>query len=145
VAALILLVVGGGGFAGWYFFLRPATANPTAAESAVPRPATPSPPSAQPPPSTPDSDLVAYDRIGDSLAAIVQGYHDRVTQFGSNPVDCTALSQRLMAVEDVWTAYNQGKRRVTALDAGRAARDQTLYAAVDSVERHFDRSGCARP
>jgi len=31
------------------------------------------------------------------------------------------------------------------LDGAHTARDLRLYAGVDSVERRFDRSGCARP
>jgi hypothetical protein len=65
--------------------------------------------------------------------------------FSANQADCGGLSQSLVFVEDTWTEYNVGKRKMANLDPAHAARDQVLYAAVDSVERAFDRSGCQRP
>jgi hypothetical protein len=75
----------------------------------------------------------------------VRGYGDRVKLFGASQLDCAGLAQGLVQVEDLWTEYNVGKRQAPPLDASRTTRDQNLYAAVDSVERHFDRSSCQRP
>jgi len=144
VAGLLVLLAGVGA-AGWYFFLRPLPADgsppaaPDQTESATSAPAV----TASVVPV--DSALLAFDAISDSVTVAVRGYDDRTKLHGANQLDCTGLSHGLVAVEDVWIDYNVGKRKAPPLDAVRNARDQTLYAAVDSVERHFDRSGCERP
>ena len=96
-------------------------------------------------PAPVNSTWLGFDRIAGSVAATARVYGDRMRQFGGSQIDCTGLSRGLVAVEDVWMEYNVGKKQAPPLDAPRAARDQTLYATVDSVERHFDRSGCPRP
>jgi proteasome lid subunit RPN8/RPN11 len=156
VAGLILLLLGGGGFAGWYYFLRPASAAapggggggaPAAVSTTVtPAPAA-APPTASPPAAAPpaiDSSLSALDRLADSVSTMVRRYGVRIGLFSANKV-CGGLSDGLVSVEDVWTSYSVGKRRAPPLDPARVTRDQSLYAAVDSVERQFDRSGCQRP
>jgi proteasome lid subunit RPN8/RPN11 len=151
VAFLILLLLGGGGYAGWYFLLRqPAETAASAGTSTVAT--TPAPPAAAPAPaSTPpgppalDSALLRFERMSDSVAVVVGAYETSMRQFDARRVNCDGLSRALVAVEDVWTDYNVGKRRAGSLDATHASRDQSLYAAVDSVERAFDRSGCQRP
>jgi hypothetical protein len=50
-----------------------------------------------------------------------------------------------VTVEQRWTAYTAARGAAGVLDATHAARDQTLYAGVDSVEHRFDKSGCERP
>ena len=55
------------------------------------------------------------------------------------------LARGLTAVENRWIAYNTARRNAGVLDAAHTARDQTLYAGVDSVERRFEQSGCPRP
>ena len=146
LAALALLLVGGG-VAGWYFYLRH-----TVLGGASPAPAAPLPQAAVPatgpesvaasPPV--DSSLLVFDRVADSVGAVVRRYGDAAQRFGAR-LDCAGLSQGLVAVEDAWTAYNLGKRKAVALDAARRARDQALSTAVDSVESQFDGSGCPRP
>lgn len=150
VAFIILLLLGGGGYAGWYFLLRKPVETATSAGTSTV--ATPTPPAAAPaaastpPGSSPvDSALLRFERITDSVTAVVGAYETSMRQFAARRVNCEGLSQALVAVEDAWTDYNVGKRRAGSLDPARASRDQSLYAAVDSVERAFDRSGCPRP
>lgn len=109
----------------------PATAAPApeAAAAAVP----------------PDVDLLVLDRVADSVTLAVRGYGDREAKFASHEIDCPALAQGLAEVEALWVSYSIGKRRAAPLDPTRQSRDQTLDAAVDSVDRDFDRSGCPRP
>ena len=147
LAALALLLAGGG-VAGWYFYLR----HPVLGGASLP-PAAPLPPAAVPatgpesvaasPPV--DSNLLVFDRVADSVRAVVRGYGAATQRFGAGRLDCAGLSQGLVAVEDAWTTYNLGKRKAAALDAARRTRDQTLSTAVDSVESQFDASGCQRP
>jgi hypothetical protein len=142
---LVVLLLAVGAAAGWYFFLRkPAVATaPTQQTDSVKATAPALKDSLTVAPV--DSTWLGFDRIADSVARTVRVYGDRMRQFGGSQIDCTGLSQGLVAVEDVWTEYNVGKQQTRSLDAPRARRDQTLYATVDSVERHFDRSGCPRP
>jgi len=143
VALVILLLLGGGGFAGWWFLLRkPAETTTSAGTSTI---ATSALPPAAPSAPPVDSALLRFERVSDSVTAIVGAYETSMRQFEAKRVNCQGLSQALVAVEDAWTDYNVGKRKAGTLDPGHAARDQSLYAAVDSVERTFDRSGCQRP
>jgi proteasome lid subunit RPN8/RPN11 len=150
VAAIILLLLGGGGFAGWWFLLRqptPTAPTTTAGTTTAAATTTATPAdtthAAAPPPV--DSTLLRFERIADSVSLVVKNYDVRMRSFGASQADCGGLSQTLVAVEDAWTDYNVGKRKMAGLDPLHAARDQELYAAVDSVERAFDRSGCQRP
>ena len=147
VAAIILLLLGGGGFAGWWFLLRKPAVEPAPVTTATAATTTAATPAATPPaPAAPvDSTLLRFERITDSVALVVRNYDVRMRSFGASQADCGGLSQTLVAVEDVWTDYNVGKRKMGSLDPTHTARDQQLYAAVDSVERAFDRSGCQRP
>jgi proteasome lid subunit RPN8/RPN11 len=154
---VLLLVIGGA--AGWYFFLRkPAlesaptqqavTAAPAESVAATDREsfrAAVRDSLTAPAPTPVDTTWLAFDRIADSVTRTVGVYGDRRRQFDGGRIDCTGLSRGLVSVEDVWMDYNVGKKNTPPLDAPRAARDQTLYATVDSVDRHFDRSGCPRP
>lgn len=135
VAAVLLLALAGGAGAGWYFFLRP---EPPAATQ--PPAATPSVPGA-----AADTAWLALDRIADTVSVAVTGYGAQSQSAGASPLACTGLSDALVRVEDAWTSYNIDKKKAPPLDTPRATRDAGLYASVDSVERHFDRSGCQRP
>jgi proteasome lid subunit RPN8/RPN11 len=164
---LALLLTGGGGAAAgyWYFFLRqPGAPLPFGLQSlpfglgarkpatvATPpvRPATRAPrvPAPQPPPpSRLDTTFLRFDRLSDTLSRAVQNYHDRAALFANRQIDCGALARGLVAIEDLWITYNTERReRIASFDARRAARDQGLYAGVDSVESQFERSHCQRP
>ena len=85
-----------------------------------------------------------FDAAGDSLSAAIVGFDDRAQRFGGRPSDCAALDSGLVALEDVWTTYNQRQQNVV-LDAPHATRDQQLASGADSAEATFERSGCARP
>lgn len=150
----LLLVLGGA--AAWYFFLRePAlesaptqpvvTAAPAESVASPVRDSLTAPATERESFRAADTTWLAFDRIADSVTRTVGVYGDRRRQFDGSRIDCTGLSRGLVAVEDAWTEYNMGKRQTPTLDAPRAARDTELYATVDSVERHFDRSGCPRP
>jgi len=165
VATIVVLALLGA--AGWYFVLGPGRAQFAALRGAAapsapaPSAASTSPGAAAPPPATPpvstpapspavptaaDSALQRFDGLAESVAVAVRGYDDRAKLFAGRQLDCAGLSRGLASVEDIWTAYNvQGKKKAPPLDATRTTRDQTLYSAVDSVERHFDRSQCQRP
>src|SRR5581483_2508299 len=49
------------------------------------------------------------------------------------------------AVEERWLVYNGARRDASVLDTARDARDRSLYAQVDAVERRFEQSRCPRP
>ena len=166
---LALLLIGGGAAAAgyWYFFLRqPGAPLPFGLESlpfglgsrkparpATPgtQPATRAPrgPGTQPAPSPAsrfDTTFARFDRLSDTLSRAVQNYHDRAALFANRQIDCGALARGLVAIEDLWITYNAERReRIASFDARRAARDQGLYAGVDSVESQFERSHCQRP
>src|SRR5215831_633798 len=147
VAFFVMALIAGGGFAGWkYWWLpnHPAQAATPAAAAPAPASAAPPGPGARTPGPgvTSDSPLVHLDRNADSVSALTDIYRARVE---ANQTDCPGLGLALAEMEDAWTRYNIGKRKVSNLDQSRFTRDARLYASVDSVERDFDRSGCTRP
>ncbi|HEX9611557.1 MAG TPA: hypothetical protein VF978_06690 [Gemmatimonadales bacterium] len=161
-ALLALLLIGAGGAAGgyYYFFLRPgATGLPFGITWRPPgwvaKPARPvAPPPARraparrpaPVPVRADTAFARFDRLSDTLSRAVRNYHERAALFARRRIDCATLATGLVAIEDLWIAYNAERRvRVSSFDPGRAARDQALYAGVDSVESQFERSRCRRP
>src|SRR3989441_3561843 len=77
--------------------------------------------------------------------ALPISFAGQATQFARGQVPCAGLARGLAAVENHWITYNTARRNSGVLDAAHAARDQTLYAGVDSVERRFEQSGCPRP
>jgi hypothetical protein len=79
------------------------------------------------------------------VALVVRAFNDRAAQFDRQRLPCAGLAHALAGVEQRWAAYTAARGAIGVLDAGRAARDQTLYAGVDGVERRFERSGCVRP
>jgi hypothetical protein len=154
----LLLIVGGGAAAGyWYYFInQPGAPLPFGLES-LPfglRRGTP-PPKATPPPATrpasaprqlQDTTFVRFDRLSDTLSSAVRNYHDRAALFANRQIDCAGLARGLVAIENLWINYNAERReRMASFDARRAARDQGLYGAVDSVESQFEKSKCRRP
>ena len=108
-------------------------------------PAAPSqlPPPPPPPPSPPAR--TKLDLAGDSLTQVVHTFADRARLFDQRQLACAGLARGLELVESRWIAYNAARRSAGVLDGARAGRDQALYARVDSVERKFEQSGCARP
>jgi hypothetical protein len=116
---------------------RPATQPATAAAPAGPAPS-------QPAPSHP-APRARLDVAGDSLTQVVRTFGEQASQFARGQVPCAGLARGLTVVENRWIAYNTARRTAGVLDAAHAARDQTLYAGVDSVERRFEQSGCPRP
>jgi hypothetical protein len=94
----------------------------------------------------PERTTGAIDRLSDSLVAAIQSYQERARLYESGLRDCTVLARGLVRVEGGWAAYNAEKRTLTAqLDDARTQRDLLLYSSVDTVEAHYDRSGCRRP
>jgi hypothetical protein len=118
---------------------KPAAPKQAAKPAARPPALPPPPPAAAPAP------YARLDRSGDSVALLVRNFAERRDQFSRGQLPCAGLAQALAAVENRWNAYNAARRGARILDAGHAARDQALYAGVDSVERRFEQSGCARP
>ena len=85
-----------------------------------------------PPPAPADPALVTLDLISDTVETTVGAYHQQRTSFDNNQADCTSLADALVAVEEIWIAYNvRGKPRDVVLDPNRAARDRSLYARVE--------------
>ena len=113
----------------------PGTAPPAARAAPAPAPAPPAPLPARP----------KIDLAGDSLTQVVRGFADRARLFDQRQLPCAGLARALELVENRWIAYNAARRGAGVLEGARAVRDQTLYAGVDSVERRFEQSGCARP
>jgi len=116
---------------------RPVTQPATGPAATRPAPSQRAP--AQPAP------LAHLDLVGDSLTQVVRNFGERATQFARGQLPCAGLARGLAAVESRWIAYNAARRSAGVLDAAHAARDQTLYAGVDSVEHRFEQSGCPRP
>jgi hypothetical protein len=86
------------------------------------------------------------DRRADTLALVLTAFGDRARMFDAKQMTCTGLSRGLQQVEDNWLAYNLARRATLApFDAAREDRDRSLYADVRTIERRFERSGCARP
>jgi len=117
--------------------------RPATQPAPVPAPAgRPAPLQRAPSPPPP---LAHLDVVGDSLSQVVRNFGERATLFARGQLPCAGLARGLAAVENRWIAYNTARRGAGMLDAAHAARDQTLYAGVDSVERRFEQSGCPRP
>ena len=126
----------------------PPTSVDTSGVGAAPLP----PPTLQAPPATPPAPapgaaaLGVFDRVSDSVQVAINGYHERARLYQGGLADCTILARGLVAFETVWTRYESVKRDMAAqLDGARAQRDLALFANVDSVSAHYDRSGCRRP
>lgn len=126
--ALLGVALLAAGALGWQFVRGRASNAPAPASAAGPDPA-----------------LVALDRLADSVSMAVRVYARSEQQFAARQIDCPALAEGLVLVEDLWASYNIGKRQAGTLDVVRLSRYQTLDASVDSVDRDFDRSGCPRP
>jgi hypothetical protein len=171
----LLALLAAGGAAAWYFVLGPgavarapevATPRPApgaprapadtapadsaaiaaAAPGTLPPAASTAPAPASPAGVPPERTTGAIDRLSDSLVAAIQSYQERARLYESGLRDCTVLARGLVRVEGGWAAYNAEKRTLTAqLDDARTQRDLLLYSSVDTVEAHYDRSGCRRP
>ncbi|PYP95243.1 MAG: hypothetical protein DMD34_07115 [Gemmatimonadetes bacterium] len=126
----------------------PARPQPEPAVRQTTRPAAPAASGGSPPPLPPgrvQPPPTRLDALADSLTAAVRTFGERSTQFARGQLLCAGLGTALKMVESRWTAYSAARRSAGALEAAQAARDQTLYAGVDSVERRFEQTGCARP
>ena len=86
------------------------------------------------------------DRRADTLALALTSFEDRIRMFDARQMTCPGLARGLQQVEETWLAYNLARRETLApFDAKREERDRTLYSDIRTVERRFERSGCARP
>lgn len=86
------------------------------------------------------------DRRADTLALALTAFEDRMRMFDARQMTCTGVARGLEQVEDGWLGYNLARKEtLTPFDSARERRDRSLYADVRSVERRFERSGCARP
>jgi len=122
----------------------PAAPVTATAPTAAPPPAPP--PVQVPPPQPVATPFARYDRLSDSLSRAVRNFQDRARLFSNGQMDCGGLATGLVAVDNLWIRYNTERRaRLASFDPPRVTRDQGLWAAVDSVSRRFDDSGCPRP
>ena len=86
------------------------------------------------------------DAAADTLGLAIAGFDLRARMFASRQMECRELARGLVLVEERWTSYNAARKDASAsLDSVRTARDRSLYADADGVERRFERSGCPRP
>lgn len=93
-----------------------------------------------------DPILARLDQLADEVAAAARGYQERARLFDSRRMTCADLTRGMVLVEGRWTTYNvEGRSRAGTLDPERASRDETLYADVQEVERHFRASQCPPP
>jgi hypothetical protein len=156
IILLLLLVAGVGGGAYWYLKIRrPGTPLPWAGlvdrvKKLVKRASSPPPPAAQRGPARPvapaPNPYARFDRLSDSLTLLVRNFNDRAALFASGRMDCGSLGQAIVEMERLWIAYNSERRaRMATFDLRHVTKDQAQYAAVDSVERRFEQSGCQRP
>lgn len=121
----------------------PVKPPPKAAPKPKPTPPPTPTPTAAAPVSAPARATI--DLVADTLTQTVRDFGERAGLFARGQLPCGGLARSLSTVEKRWLAYNTARRAAGVLDAAHAARDQTLYAGVDSVERRFDQSGCPRP
>ena len=129
---LLILALGGGAY--YYFKLRPEAAKPTA---------TPAAPTAIP---GGDTTLARFEATADSAMSVVRNYGDRARLFASRQITCAELTRGFAAVENQMLAYGTARKALRRpLDPAHVARDQALFAAVDTVDAQFDRSRCPRP
>jgi len=123
---------------------RTTAGSPPAAPP--PAPGRASPAVVVPQPVAPPSPFARFDRLSDSLSRAVRNFQDRASLFESGRMDCGGLASGLVSIENLWISYNTERRaRMAAFDQHRAIQDQSMYAAVDSVESRFEHSGCPRP
>src|SRR5581483_3817953 len=87
----------------------------------------------------------APDAAADSLGLAVAAFDLRGGLFARRQAGCPELAAGLAAVEERWLVYNGARRDASVLDTARDARDRSLYAQVDAVERRFEQSRCPRP
>jgi|GEM_PF-3162651 hypothetical protein len=85
------------------------------------------------------------DAAADSLGLAVAAFDLRGGLFARRQAGCPELAAGLAAVEERWLVYNGARRDASVLDTARDARDRSLYAQVDAVERRFEQSRCPRP
>ena len=86
------------------------------------------------------------DRAADTLALAIAAFDLRAQLFATRQVHCPELARGLVVVEERWATYNRVRKDSgVAFDAARTARDRSLYADVDGVERRFEGSACPRP
>lgn len=129
---LLVLALGGAG-AYYYFKLRPRPAGHTA---------TPPAPTA----GSGDTTLARFEAAADSAMSVVRNYGDRARLFASRQITCAELTRGFAAVENQMLAYGTARKGLKRpLDPTHVARDQALFAAVDTVDAQFDRSRCPRP
>ncbi len=130
---LLILALGGGAYY-YYFKLRPDAARTRA---------TPPLPTAIP---VGDSTLARFEATADSAMSVVRNYGDRARLFASRQITCAELTRGFAAVENQMLAYGTARKALRRpLDPAHVARDQALFAAVDTVDAQFDRSRCPRP
>ncbi|HLZ46406.1 MAG TPA: hypothetical protein VKQ05_12080 [Gemmatimonadales bacterium] len=161
VTLLVILGLGAGGY--WYAGIRHPqilsglldrgkqlvsrfrSSKPPARSPARRTSAPPPLPGPQAAPTTPAA-FARFDRLSDSLARSVRNFKDQVALFSSGRMDCSGLSAGLVVVENLWNSYSIERReRMASFDQRRAAQDQAMYAAVDSVESGYEHSSCPRP
>jgi hypothetical protein len=86
------------------------------------------------------------DAAADTLGLAIAAFDLRARMFASRQMECRELARGLVLVEERWTSYNAARKDASmSLDSARTARDRSLYADADGVERRFERSGCPRP
>jgi len=105
-------------------------------------------PSVQPVAPGPDPELLnRLDGFSQRTTEAVDAYNALAAEFNPATGFCVDVRAAYGDVQDAWFEYSAtGTAQLTApLDPDRAARDQTLYSAVQNTELSFADTGCPRP
>jgi hypothetical protein len=91
--------------------------------------------------------LNQLDRLAQRANSAVDEFDGVARNFDRSSGICVEMQAAYADVQDAWFEYSTaGTARLTApLDPDRAARDETLYGAVQEIERSFADTGCPRP
>jgi hypothetical protein len=82
----------------------------------------------------------------DSLDVAIRAYDQRKQLFDDRMMVCADLGAGLVKVEDAMVAFSTRLRaRSAPADSAASVRERALFDGADAVERHFERTGCARP
>jgi len=101
-------------------------------------------------PVAPGPEPESLDRLDDLAQrtnSAIGGYENVAADFDAASGFCINIQAAFVEVQDAWFDYSAtGTAQLAApLDPDRAARDKTLYGAVQNVEIAFGETGCPRP
>ncbi len=115
--------------------------------NALRRPPEPRPLPPSPAPTRPVSPAVAeFDGAARDLSRAIAGYAERRNDFDLGRIDCSGLAAGYRIADEALVTVSQ---RFVAARAELGARQAEMYdelvSRMDTVNQHFDSTGCARP